>query len=280
MALHAFFIAALFKSVESIYTIEKRRGSKMGEYIIHKDEKGILHFIINRPEKRNAINYEIMDGLDKALKECHVNSSVKAFVITGSGEEAFCSGGDLSEFHRLKTEEESYEMLRHMGDILTRIAFLPKPTFAFINGTAIGGGCEIAASCDIRVARKGIKMGFVQGNLAITTGWGGGTLLHKRINSSRAISLLMEASLNEAEFLYEIGFINELVGEKGDMRDLPLLKAVSTKTAGVLKAYKKQQLNDWDRTVMEKNIESEIRECSRLWALEEHHKAVDRFLAR
>ncbi|XXM73419.1 enoyl-CoA hydratase/isomerase family protein [Lysinibacillus sphaericus] len=252
----------------------------MGDYIIHKDEKGILQFIINRPEKRNAINYEIMDGLDKALNECKVNPSVKAFVITGSGEEAFCSGGDLSEFHRLKTEEESYEMLRRMGSILTRIAFLPKPAFAFINGTAIGGGCEIAAACDVRIARRGVKMGFVQGNLAITTGWGGGTLLHKRISSPRALSLLMAASLHEAEELYKIGFITELLGEKDDIREMPLLKAVSTKAAGVLQAYKKQQLNSWDQAVMEDNIESEIRECSRLWAKEEHHMAVDRFLAR
>jgi enoyl-CoA hydratase len=252
----------------------------MGEYNIHKDEKGILHFIINRPEKRNAINYEVMDGLDKAINECNVNPSVKALVITGSGEEAFCSGGDLSEFHSLKTEEESYEMLRRMGGILSRIAFLHKPTFALINGTAIGGGCEIAAACDIRIARKGVKMGFVQGNLAITTGWGGGTLLYKRISSPRALSLLMEASLNEAEFLYEIGFINELLGESEDIGELPLIKAVSSKTAGVLQAYKKQQLNSWDRAVMENNIECEIRECSKLWAKDEHHKAVDSFLSR
>jgi enoyl-CoA hydratase len=252
----------------------------MGDYIIHKDEEGILQFIINRPEKRNAINYEIMDGLDKVLNECNVNPSVKAFVITGSGEESFCSGGDLSEFHRLKTEEESYVMLRRMGGILTRLAFLPKPAFAFINGTAIGGGCEIAAACDIRIARKGVKMGFVQGNLAITTGWGGGTLLHKRIPSPRALSLLMEASLHEADYLYEIGFVNELLTETEDIRELPVLKAVSSKSAGVLQAYKKQQLNSWDRAAIEDHIENEIRECSRLWAKEEHHRAVDRFLAR
>ncbi|MGR3763752.1 enoyl-CoA hydratase/isomerase family protein [Rossellomorea sp. NS-SX7] len=252
----------------------------MGDYIIHKNQHGVLQFIINRPEKRNAINYEIMDGLEKALKECEGNPSIKAFVITGSGEEAFCSGGDLSEFHRLKTEEESYGMLSKMGRILIELAFLPKPTLAFINGTAIGGGCEIAAACDLRIAKKGVKMGFVQGNLAITTGWGGGTLLHKRITSPRALSLLMTASLYETETLVEMGFINELVGRTEDFKDLPLLNALSSKTTDVLQAYKQQQLNGWDRKNMEKNIESEIRQCSKLWAMDEHHQAVDRFLAK
>jgi enoyl-CoA hydratase len=252
----------------------------MGEYIIHKNQQGILQFIINRPQKRNAINYEIMDGLEKALKECEKNPSIKALVITGSGEEAFCSGGDLSKFHRLKTEEESYEMLSRMGSIIIRLAFLPKPTFAFINGTAIGGGCEIAAACDLRIAKKGVRMGFVQGNLAITTGWGGGTLLHKRISSSRAITLLMTASLNFSESLFEVGFIDELVEKNTEITDLPIIKAISTKTTGVLQAYKRQLLKDWDRKKIEENIESEIRECSRLWAKDEHHEAVDRFLAK
>jgi enoyl-CoA hydratase len=252
----------------------------MGEYIIHKNQEGILHFIINRPEKRNAINYRVMDGLEKALKECEENPSIKAFLITGSGETAFCSGGDLSKFHSLKTEKESYEMLRKMGSILIRLAFLPKPTLAFINGTAIGGGCEIAAACDLRIGKKGTKMGFVQGNLAITTGWGGGTLLHKRIPSSKALSLLMTADLNDVQSLFEMGFIDELVENSMEITEIPLLKAISAKTSGVLTAYKKQMLIGWDRSEVEERVEKEIRECSRLWATDDHHDAVERFLAK
>jgi enoyl-CoA hydratase len=252
----------------------------MSEYIIHKNQEGILQFIINRPEKRNAINYEVMNGLEKALKECEVNPSVKAFLITGCGENAFCSGGDLSKFHSLKTEKESYEMLSKMGSILLRLAFLPKPTLAFINGIAIGGGCEIAAACDLRIGKKGKVMGFAQGNLAITTGWGGGTLLHKRISSSKALTLLMTAELNDVETLFEMGFIDELVESTLEMNDIPLLKAISTKTAGVLTAYKQQMLIGWDRKKLEERIENEIRECSKLWATDEHHEAVERFLTK
>ncbi|WP_064093812.1 enoyl-CoA hydratase/isomerase family protein [Rossellomorea aquimaris] len=250
----------------------------MGEYNIHINEAGILQFIINRREKRNAISYEVMEGLEKVLDECTHNKGVKLLVITGSGNKAFCSGGDLSKFHSLKTESESYEMLSKMGELLKQLAFLPIPTIAFINGTAIGGGCEIATACDFRVAKRSAKMGFVQGNLAITTGWGGGTLLFERVAPSRALSLLMTARIMNIESLYEWGYIDEIVEDSASIFDSPLFHSLSLKVPGVLKAYKKQLLNKWDRPKIEENIEMEIRQCSKLWACEEHHQAVDRFL--
>ncbi|PFA68941.1 enoyl-CoA hydratase [Bacillus sp. AFS015802] len=251
----------------------------MGQYLIHMNDEGILKFIINRPEKRNAVSYEVMDGLERALEESVQNDHVKALMITGSGDHAFCSGGDLSQFHSLKTESESYEMLSKMGGLLTRLAFLPKPTIAFINGTAIGGGCEIATACDFRVSKKTAKMGFVQGNLAITTGWGGGTLLLERLPASSALSLLMTARVEGAEVLYEMGFIDELVDDIVPLHDIPLIQMISSKSAGVLKAYKHQLLTKWDKERIEKNILEEIKQCSKLWARDEHHDAVDTFLS-
>ncbi|MCA1062264.1 enoyl-CoA hydratase/isomerase family protein [Rossellomorea sp. AcN35-11] len=249
----------------------------MEEYVLHMNEDGILQFIINRPEKRNAVSYEIMHGLEKALDECIQNDHVKAFLITGSGDQAFCSGGDLSQFHNLKTESESYGMLSKMGALITRLAFLPKPTIAFINGIAIGGGCEIATACDFRIAKRNAKMGFVQGTLAITTGWGGGTLLHERLTVSNALSLLMTARVEEAEFLHRIGFIDELVDDIVPIHDIPFIKMISLKSEAVLRSYKKQLLEKWDKKRIEENILNEIRQCSKLWAKEEHHKAVDKF---
>jgi enoyl-CoA hydratase len=251
----------------------------LGDYLIHMNDKGLLKFIIDRPEKRNAVSYEIMEGLRKALEESVQNDHVKALLITGSGDQAFCSGGDLSQFHNLKTESESYEMLSKMGGLLTRLAFLPKPTIAFINGTAIGGGCEIATACDFRIAKRTARMGFVQGNLAITTGWGGGTLLLERLPVSIALSLLMTARLEQAEVLNEMGFIDELVDDFMPLHEIPLINMISTKPPGVLKAYKQQLLSKWDKKKIEKNILEEIKQCSKLWARDEHHEAVDQFFS-
>ena len=252
----------------------------MGEYLLHMNDKGILQFIIDRPEKRNAVSYEIMEGLEEALEESIQNDHVKALLITGSGDQAFCSGGDLSQFHNLKTESDSYKMLSKMGGLLTRLAFLPKPTIAFINGMAIGGGCEIATACDFRISKKSAKMGFVQGNLAITTGWGGGTLLLERIQSSKALSLLMTARIEKAESLKDIGFIDEVVDDNVPLNEIPLINMLSSKSAGVLTAYKRQILSKWDKKKMEENILKEIKLCSKLWARDEHHEAVNRFLSK
>lgn len=244
---------------------------------MHINESGIMKFILNRPERRNAINFDLIDAFSRCLDECE-KADVKMLLITGAGKESFCSGGDLTAFHDLKTEEESYGMLRKMGDVLIRLAFLPIPTLALVNGTAVGGGCEIAAACDIRIAAEDVKMGFVQGRLGISTGWGGGTLLHERISSPRAMELLMTSTLRSAETLYDYGFINALVSSAHRLEDHPIVTSMEERSIGTLKAYKQQLLDRWDRGVLTENVEREIRRCSKLWASDDHHQAVERFL--
>lgn len=113
----------------------------MKPYLLEEREQGCLLFTINRPEKRNAINFDVMDGLSEAINRTK-KPGVKALIITGAGEDAFSSGGDLSIFHQLKTEEEAYGMLSKMSNILYRLLTLPKPTIALINGTAVGGAAN------------------------------------------------------------------------------------------------------------------------------------------
>jgi len=176
------------------------KGRDRLSYTIEKREKGYLLFTITRSKKRNAINYEVMRGLREAVNRA-AESDIKALIITGEGSQAFCSGGDLSVFHLLHTKEEAYPMLSEMAGILYSLLNLSKPTIALLNGTAIGGGCELASACDFRLARKGIKAGFVQGKQAITTGWGGGSILAEKLPAANAMKLLMEGELETAEEL-------------------------------------------------------------------------------
>ncbi|MBM7586722.1 enoyl-CoA hydratase/carnithine racemase [Bacillus pakistanensis] len=247
------------------------------DYLLHKSDTGILTFSINRVNKRNAVNYEVMSGLKRAIAQTRLDEEIKALVITGAGNHAFCSGGDLSEFHGLKTEEQAWEMLNRMGELLYEIATLPKPTIAWINGVAIGGGCEIAAACDFRISKKGVKMGFVQGNLAITTGWGGASLLYERILPSHAMRLLMTADLYDVEELYQMKFIDHFINGDGSEID-HYLHSITTKNVHVIKAYKQSLLNKWNISNLHEKMMKEIRSCAILWAKEEHHEAVDRFL--
>lgn len=249
----------------------------MDSYKIEEQEQGILLFTITREEKRNAVNYEVMEGLEKAIQLAQ-KPSIKALVITGEGERAFCSGGDLSVFHELKTEEQAYQMLSKMGEILFNLAMLPKPTFALINGVAVGGGCEIAAACDFRIARKGISAGFIQGNLAITTGWGGGTLLLERLPVSNGMKMLVEARKFTVDELIELGYIQYIY------EGLPLeglheaLETTFLLEGGVLRAYKEMLIRKWEMSKLKERIKKEIRSCAVLWASEAHHKQVGKFL--
>lgn len=247
------------------------------DYTVYLHDSGILEWKINRPEKRNAINFNVIHGLEKVLEIAEDDPKVKAFVITGEGEAAFCSGGDLDEFHLLKTKEDAYAMLSKMGKILFRLATLDKPTLALINGTAVGGGCELAAACDFRIAKKGSKLGFIQGNLGITTGWGGASLLFERIPVHSALKMLMEAKTYYAEELIEEGFIQFVFSEVNSDSAHQFFKEMIMKDVNVLKCYKQSIISKWEENHLQERMNQEIRNCAVLWERDTHHQAVEKF---
>jgi enoyl-CoA hydratase/carnithine racemase len=250
------------------------------DYKIELDNKsGILLFTITREDKRNAINYEVMDGLGKAMDRA-LQEDVRVLAITGAGDKAFCSGGDLTAFHSLHTEQEAYGMLSQMGELLYKLAVFPKPTVAIINGTAVGGGCELAAACDYRIARTGAKIGFIQGGLSITTGWGGGTLLFERIENRFAFKMLSEAAVFQAEQLNEFGFIDRLHDKVGAEEVRAFFANEQLIDSNVLQAYKQMMIGKWQEGGLKSRMDKEIHTCAVLWAKDEHHQAVAAFLSK
>ncbi|PLS06444.1 enoyl-CoA hydratase/isomerase family protein [Neobacillus cucumis] len=248
-------------------------------YIIEKSEKGYLIFTISRSEKRNAINYAVMEGLTEAVKRA-AEPDIKALMITGTGDRAFCSGGDLSVFHALHTKEEAYPMLSKMANILYELLTLPIPTLALLNGTAIGGGCELAAACDFRLAQKGIKAGFIQGKQAITTGWGGGSILAEKLSGPSAMKLLMEAELQTAEQLKETGFINSLYDDSPLQAGEEFIEKMLGIDLSVLGSYKRVWIRKWEETKLRERIEEEVRNCSILWESDAHIQYVKNFMRK
>ncbi|MFS0861375.1 enoyl-CoA hydratase/isomerase family protein [Fredinandcohnia sp. 179-A 10B2 NHS] len=254
----------------------------MNKYIVSRDDElGIVWFTINRPDKRNAIDYDVMDGLALTISEVEKEENDKILVITGAGDKAFCAGGDLTAFQTLFTQEDAYQMLSKMGTILYSLATLSKPTVALLNGLAIGGGCELATACDYRLASSGSRVGFVQGSLGITTGWGGASLLLERVPSTTALEMLLSGSIYSAQEAYELGFINQLVSANDTLGEsnhfITSNIAHSTK---VINAYKKVVNTKFNSTGLKERMFEEIKECSRLWASEEHHKAVYKFIQK
>lgn len=249
------------------------------DYTIERQGHDFLLFTIHRKEKRNAINYQVMEGLSKAIREAEL-SDIKALVITGVGDHAFCSGGDLSVFHALHTKEEAYPMLSRMANILYSLLTLSKPTVALLNGTAIGGGCELAAACDFRLARKGIKAGFVQGKQAITTGWGGGSILAEKLPAAVAMKMLMEAEVQSAEALKELGFIDALYQHDAMIACKDFLGKMISHHSTVSQSYKKIWVRKWEESKLRERIEAEVVNCACLWESEAHHDYVKTFITK
>ena len=250
----------------------------MENVILHR-EQGIAWVIINRPEIRNAVDFDVMEQLSNILDQVEQSDEDKLAVFTGEGSQAFCSGGDLSIFHSLYTKKDSQAMLSKMGEILMRIFFFPKPTVAAVNGTAVGGGCELATSCDFRLAAPHSKLGFVQGTLGITTGWGASTMLYERLPQTTAMEMLMSCKRYTAEEAKQLGFVQAVISES-EFREgcVNWLKPFLSQQTEVLKAYKNRWIDRYDKENIKNRFFKEIDECSTLWESDEHHAAVQRFL--
>lgn len=236
---------------------------------------------IDNETRRNAIDVKIMNDFKRVLNELEVNDEVKVIVITGKGSKSFCSGGDLSVFHQLHTETESYDMLSKMAENLFYLFTFSKPTIALLNGSAVGGGCEIAAACDFRVAIQDIRCGFIQGTLGITTGWGGSTFLLERIPQANALYLLTSGEIISAEDAKNIGFIQQVFTRKSWNEQFDnWLNSLLQKSLPVLHAYKSRLLDSYDLDLISERVEKEVRQCARLWESDEHHEHVKSFLTR
>ncbi|MCG7342769.1 enoyl-CoA hydratase/isomerase family protein [Sporosarcina sp. ACRSL] len=242
---------------------------------------GIATFMINRPEMRNAINFAVMDGLEQFLSKVESDANISYAVVTGSGDRAFCSGGDLSEFHGYRTADEAYPMLSKMAGLLYRLSTLPVPVIGHVNGAAVGGGCEIASACDYRLMSAKAKAGFIQGTLAITSGWGGASQLFLKMKKhDEVLKLLSEAKVHTAHQLQTIGWATEVyegTPQDGFVNFISELKKIHP---SVHRAYKKLAIMSWKQSGLKERMLEEAAQCAKLWESEAHHEAVEKFLTK
>ena len=175
-----------------------------------KLENGILKITINRPDKLNAINKEIMADLDKVVNEIYINPEIRSAFIIGSGEKAFIAGADITEFQGL-TAEEGLAIAKKGHDIFNKIENSPKPIIAAVHGFALGGGCELAMACHFRLATESAKFGQPEVNLGLMPGYGGTQRLTQLIGKGRAMELLMAGYSIDAKTALSYGLVNYVV---------------------------------------------------------------------
>ncbi len=189
---------------------------------------GILTVTINRPDKLNAINRQVMDDLDLVTNEIESNPEIKAAIITGTGPKAFIAGADINEFTGL-TGGEGMDIARKGQQIFFKIENCSKPIVAAVNGFALGGGCELAMACHFRIASDNAKFGQPEVNLGLIPGYGGTQRLVQLIGKGRALELLMTGNMIDAKTALEYGLVNYVVPQAELM--IKTLSVVETITA-------------------------------------------------
>jgi len=201
--------------------------------------KDLAWITINRPEKLNAINREVMKDLLSALDEIEEETGVRVLLITGSGDRAFSTGADVSDFLELD-REEIYRFAELGQKVFDRIESSEKPSIAVINGYALGGGMELALSCDIRVASERAKLGFPEVNLGLIPGWGGIRRAARLIGVSKSKYLAMTGELLDSKRAEELGLVDLVVPHQElKRRAEEIAKTLSGKSSKALRAIKK-----------------------------------------
>jgi enoyl-CoA hydratase len=175
----------------------------------------ILHITINRPASLNALNRLTIQEIGAAIEELSNNSELKGAILTGAGDKAFVAGADISEFTSLSLEDA--KALSKAGhDIFNSIENCSKPVIACVNGFALGGGCELAMACHMRIASPNARFGQPEVNLGIIPGYGGTQRLIQLIGKGRAFELLTTADMIDADRAEELGLVN-YVEMQGDL---------------------------------------------------------------
>jgi len=184
---------------------------------LHTDlSDNILTVTINRPDKLNAINKDVMSELSEVVTEIYTNATIRSAIITGAGPKAFIAGADITEFLGL-TKEQGQALSAKGHDIFFRIASCPKPIAAAVNGFALGGGLELAMACHIRLCTKNARFGQPEVNLGLIPGYGGTQRLVQLVGKGRAIEIMLSARMVEATEAHVMGLVNYIVEEPNEL---------------------------------------------------------------
>ncbi len=178
--------------------------------IIDRRPDGIAVITVNRPDKLNALNATVMKELDHAVEDIIVDRSVRAVIMTGAGEKAFVAGADIAELSRLD-EESGHALATNGQSVFMRIARSPKPFVAVVEGYALGGGCELALACHIRVAGGNAVFGLPEVTLGLIPGYGGTQRLSRLVGQGRAMEMILTGNPIKADHALNIGLVNRMV---------------------------------------------------------------------
>jgi enoyl-CoA hydratase len=224
----------------------------MAETILEQREGRVAILTVNRPEKLNALNEQVRNEMLAALAALETDDGVGAIVITGAGDKSFIAGADIGEFAGRTPFDQRYAM--RSPRVFDIMAAFPKPVIAMINGFCLGGGCELAMSCDFRVASEKARFGQPEINLGLIPGGGGTQRLSRLVGLGHAMRLVLSGDMIGAAEAREIGLV-EMVTPHDELRarTLELAARIASKSPLALRVAK-EALRAGERLSIEDGI--------------------------
>lgn len=225
------------------------------ENLIVKQIDGIAIITINRPQAMNALNSELLAELGQLIKEIELDSDIKVVIITGSGK-SFVAGADIAEMVA-KSAVQGREFARLGNAVFTALEEMEKPVIAVINGYALGGGCELALACDIRLASERAKLGQPEVSLGITPGFGGTQRLAKTVGVAKAKELIFTGRMIDSKEAQAIGLVNQVYPPEILMDEAEKMAREITAKGPIAISYAKRAINEGLNLDLKRGLELE-----------------------
>ena len=222
------------------------------EFIKYETEGAVGILTIDRPKALNALNSDVLNELDQAIDAIDLNA-VRALIVTGAGEKSFVAGADIAEMSEL-TKAQGEAFGKHGNDIFRKLETLPIPVIAAVNGFALGGGCELAMSCDIRLCSENAMFGQPETGLGITPRFGGTQRLARIVPVGIAKELIYGAKNIKADEAYRIGLVNHVYPVEELLPAAKKLANTIANNAPIAVRAAKQAINDGLQVDMDQAI--------------------------
>src|SRR5215813_11593087 len=231
---------------------------------------------LNRPPA-NAISETLMRELNAALSDVEADGAVRSVILTGAGDRIFCAGADLGSAF---SGPDVATFIRFGNSVVRRIERFPKPVVAAINGHALGGGCEIAMACHIRLLKEGARMGQTESNLGITPGFGGSQRMPRLIGRTKALEFLILGTQGPAQECVALGLANKLTKEGETLNEARALARLIVKRPPIATRLIIEAVDEGLEAPIDKAIDIEVRAFLKTLKTEDASEGIQAFFAK
>ena len=248
------------------------------ETILVERRGAVAIVTINRPEKRNALNIQTRAEGAAVLDELRADDSVQVVVLTGAGDKAFIAGADIAEFAERTALQQREVMLDR--SLFNAIDGLPKPIIAMVNGYCLGGGCEVALACDLRIASDKASFGQPEINLGIIPGGGGTQRLTRLVGEGKSIEMILTGEIIDAQTALAIGLVNHVVpADQLETKTMEIANRIAEKSPIALRLAK-EAVKVASRSNLDEGLRREVDLFTLVFSSEDKDEGVKAFLEK